>query len=240
MVAPSRCSRKMDRVGRKRITGKGALLTSRISRISGDDCRIPGNGGTSSALRARSAGSHSVLKAAASLTKSRARGARLPASDRAEDAVGIDRLPLKRGVGAFATASVEDFSFRRKIAGVRLHGGAEIEAEAVSLGDGGATRTGSTGDGAAMATPSIISFPCSRPGALGSGGGLGEELSGLSLRNVTASLMVDGTLGEKAFGGCCLPALRCQRAHHHTLGRTIVHRFSAKAELLESETGVNG
>lgn len=221
---------KMDRVGRKlRITGKGRCNITNIADIPEMICRIPGNGKfLSSALRAFDPQDLIRFFEGRGVATKVERGGRVfPASDRAEDVVtALTDCLQERGVDVHCRASVKELLVSAgKIAGVRLHGGAEIEAEAVVLATGGASYpgTGSTGDGAAMAAavghhivplqPALVPLEVEEDWA--------KELSGLSLRNVTVSLMVDGTLREKAFGEMLFTHFGVSGPIILTLSRTV-------------------
>lgn len=200
---------KMDRVGRKlRITGKGRCNITNIADIPDIIQHLPGNGVfLNSALR--TFGNHEVIRffeACGVATKVERGGRVFPASDQAEDVVNaLTSCLAARGVNLRCHAPVKMLlRSEGKIVGVRLRSGEEITADAVILAAGGASypRTGSTGDGAAMAAemghhivplqPALVPLEVEEDWA--------KELTGLSLRNVTVSLMVDGVLRGEGFG----------------------------------------
>ncbi|MGP1585106.1 MAG: NAD(P)/FAD-dependent oxidoreductase [Schwartzia sp. (in: firmicutes)] len=200
---------KMDRVGRKlRITGKGRCNITNIAEVPDIIRHIPGNGiFLSSALRAFD--NQDVIRffeTCGVATKVERGGRVFPASDHAEDVVGALTASLAaRGVELRCHAPVKALlTAQGKVAGVRLKSGEEIRADAVILATGGASYpgTGSTGDGAEMAAavghhivplqPALVPLEVEEDWA--------KELTGLSLRNVTLGLTVDGDLQEEAFG----------------------------------------
>ncbi|MGP1470113.1 MAG: NAD(P)/FAD-dependent oxidoreductase [Schwartzia sp. (in: firmicutes)] len=200
---------KMDRVGRKlRITGKGRCNITNIAEVPEIIRHIPGNGiFLSSALRAFD--NQDVIRffeTCGVATKVERGGRVFPASDHAEDVVGALTASLAaRGVELRCYAPVKALlTAQGTIAGVRLKSGEEIRADAVILATGGASYpgTGSTGDGAEMAAavghhivplqPALVPLEVEEDWA--------KELTGLSLRNVTIGLTVDGDLQEEAFG----------------------------------------
>lgn len=200
---------KMERVGRKlRITGKGRCNITNIADISEIIRQIPGNGRfLSSALHAfDNRDLIRFFEECGVATKVERGGRVFPESDRAEDVVMalIDAMRV-RGVDVRCRAPVKTLLvLAGTVVGVRLRDGEDVEAEAVILATGGASYpgTGSTGDGAAMAAalghhivplqPALVPLEVEEDWA--------KALSGLSLRNVTVSLMVEGTQREKAFG----------------------------------------
>lgn len=200
---------KMDRVGRKlRITGKGRCNITNIAEVPDLIRHMPGNGiFLSSVLRAFD--NQDVIRffeASGVATKVERGGRVFPASDRAEDVVGALTASLaSRGVALRCHAPVKALlTAQGKVAGVRLKSGEEIYADAVILATGGASYpgTGSTGDGAALAAavghrivplqPALVPLEVEEDWA--------KELTGLSLRNVTLGLRVDGDLREETFG----------------------------------------
>ncbi|MGP1366076.1 MAG: NAD(P)/FAD-dependent oxidoreductase [Schwartzia sp. (in: firmicutes)] len=200
---------KMDRVGRKlRITGKGRCNITNIAEVPDIIRHIPGNGiFLSSALRAFD--NQDVIRFFETCgveTKVERGGRVFPASDHAEDVVDALIASLAaRGVELRCHAPVKALlTAQGTIAGVRLKSGEEIHADAVILATGGASYpgTGSTGDGAEMAAavghhivplqPALVPLEVEEDWA--------KELTGLSLRNVTLGLTVDGDLQEEAFG----------------------------------------
>lgn len=200
---------KMERVGRKlRITGKGRCNITNIAEVPEIIRHIPGNGiFLSSALRAFD--NQDVIRffeTCGVATKVERGGRVFPASDHAEDVVDALIASLAaRGVELRCHAPVKALlTAQGAIAGVRLKSGEEIQADAVILATGGASYpgTGSTGDGAEMAAavghrivplqPALVPLEVEEDWA--------KELTGLSLRNVTLGLTVNGDLREEAFG----------------------------------------
>ncbi len=135
------------------------------------------------------------------------RGGRVfPASERAEDvtetlmqwvrAEGV-RIKTGRGVGKLV---VEE----NRIRGVTDTTGAFLPADAVIVATGGASypATGSTGDGYRMAHEVGHSVVPIRPALVpvNTEGDIAARLQGLSLRNVTARIIIDGRKKAEAFG----------------------------------------
>ena len=200
---------KMERLGRKlMITGKGRCNITNIADIPEIIKNIPGNGiFLSSALRAFD--NHDIIQffeECGVATKVERGGRVFPRSDRAEEVVAALTMRLhESNVDVRCHTPVKTLlTAEGKIAGVRLCSGEEMTADAVILATGGASypETGSTGDGVKMAAAMGHHIVPLRPALapLEVEEAWVRELSGLSLRNVTAGLIVNGSLREKAFG----------------------------------------
>jgi len=138
------------------------------------------------------------------------RGGRVfPASDRASDvADALERWMEQRGVSVKLNARVksldiagpDDARERPRVVGVNLYGG-RMEAGAVIVATGGASypKTGSTGDGYAMAREAGHTIVTPKPAlsAIITREDWVGELQGLSLKNVEASLMFEEPGSQK-------------------------------------------
>jgi hypothetical protein len=113
--------------------------------------------------------------------------------------------------------------------GVRVggvgHGNDEIPADAVILATGGASypATGSTGDGYRLARTAGHTIVPARPALvpLVTAGDLARRLQGLSLRNVTARVIVDGRRRAEAFGEMLFTHFGLSGPIILTLSRTV-------------------
>lgn len=138
-------------------------------------------------------------------TKTERGGRIFPASDRAEDvAAALERWGRRLGVEVRYNTRVKSIRARDgHVAGVETYSG-PIDADAVVLATGGISypKTGSTGDGYAMAAslghdivpprPSLSALVTEEPWV--------KRLQGLSLRNVRATLSVNGKKVAEQFG----------------------------------------
>jgi hypothetical protein len=92
----------------------------------------------------------------------------------------------------------------KRVLGVRTRGGREYHSDAVVITTGGASYpdTGSTGDGYRLAERVGHTIVPIRPALvpLETAGDTAPRLQGLSLRNVTASIWLDGSKETEAFG----------------------------------------
>ena len=137
------------------------------------------------------------------------RGERVfPVSDHASDVTAaLQRLLQHKKVEIRLHSKVKELlinSEDRKIRGVRLANGEEIEADAVVLATGGLSypTTGSTGDGYLMAealghtrkpcVPSLVSFILAEEWC--------ADLQGLTLKNVSLTMTENGRIRYQGFG----------------------------------------
>ena len=200
---------KMSRPGRKlRITGKGRCNLTNVAPLA-DFCRH--FGATGRFLRPAfssifSADLIAFLEQEGVETVTERGGRVFPASDRAQDVVdALVRWVGKQGVILRTGLSVQGLlPEKQRVVGVRVAGGGTIHADAVILATGGASYpgTGSTGDGYRLAEAVGHTIVPIRPALvpLETAGDTASRLQGLSLRNVTAQVWVDGKRHAEAFG----------------------------------------
>ena len=200
---------KMSRPGRKlRITGKGRCNLTNVAPLA-DFCRH--FGATGRFLRPAFSGFFSAdltafLEQEGIETVTERGGRVFPTSDRAQDVVdALVRWVGKQGVTLRTGLSVQGLlPEKQRVVGVRVAGGGTIHADAVILATGGASYpgTGSTGDGYRLAEAVGHTIVPIRPALvpLETAGDTASRLQGLSLRNVTAQVWVDGKRHAEAFG----------------------------------------
>lgn len=200
---------KMPRLGNKlRITGKGRCNLTNARPLDEFVTHFGPNGRF--LYRAFSRFFHDELReffAARGVPTVVERGQRVfPASNDARHVVTALRRYLTEGGVAVRTRSPVARLLAKdgRMAGVELAGGEVLSSEAVILATGGASypSTGSTGDGYRMAEalghrlvplrPALVPLVVQEPWVTG--------LQGLSLRNVRASLYLDGRLLAHEFG----------------------------------------
>ncbi len=135
------------------------------------------------------------------------RGGRVfPASGQARDVVdALTEWMRRQGVKVRQKVSVESLLVEdRKIRGVRDSGGETYSADAVIISTGGMSypATGSTGDGYRLARSAGHSIVPPRPALvpLETAGDVAPRLQGLSMRNVSAGVLVEGRKQGEAFG----------------------------------------
>ena len=134
------------------------------------------------------------------------RGGRVfPASGKAPDVVkALVKWVTRSGVISRCRTRVDELLLAHgRVDGVRC-GAEEIRGDAVILATGGASypATGSTGDGYALARAVGHKVMTPRPALvpLETAGTAAARMEGLSLRNVRATLLVDGHPAREAFG----------------------------------------
>ena len=156
------------------------------------------------------------------------RGGRVfPESERAaEIADALLRWARGSGVALRPRAPVAAILVRDgRVRGVRAEAG-EIAADAIVLATGGASypATGSTGDGYALARAVGHTIVPPRPALvpLVTAGNVATRLQGLSLRNVTARVIVDGRRRPEAFGEMLFTHFGLSGPIILTLSRTAV------------------
>lgn len=137
------------------------------------------------------------------------RGGRVfPVSDRAGDvADAFERWMEERGVSvklnarakSLDIAPADDEHPKPRVVGVNLYGG-RMDADAVIIATGGVSypKTGSTGDGYAMAREAGHTIVAPKPAlsALTAQEGWVRKMAGLSLKNVEATLLVEKSGGK--------------------------------------------
>ena len=136
------------------------------------------------------------------------RGGRVfPASESAGDvAAALERWAISRGAILRTRAPVSELVISGgRVTGVACAGAAlEMEAGAVILATGGASYpgTGSSGDGYRMASSAGHTIVPIRPALvpLTTAGDAAQRMQGLSLRNVSVALVIDGRRRAQEFG----------------------------------------
>jgi hypothetical protein len=199
---------KMQRSGRKlSITGKGRC---NVTNVAEQDEFIRHFGQTGTFLH--QAFSRYFSQDLVAFLESRGvplvteRGGRVfPASGKAPDVVkALVKWVTRSGVTSKCGAGVDELLVEEgEVRGVRC-GGETIRGDAVILATGGASypATGSTGDGYALACAAGHSIRDPRPALVPfeTAGKVAGRLEGLSLRNVRATLLVDGLKRREEFG----------------------------------------
>lgn len=200
---------KMSRPGRKmQITGKGRCNITNNAEIPELIKNIPGNGKfLHSCIRAFDNEDVQLFFNGNGVPTKVERGGRVfPVSDKAADAVDAMVLRLHDLAVEIVTdtKAVGIMAADGKVQGVRVSNGMEYSADAVILATGGASYpgTGSTGDGFAMAKklghtivkplPALVPLETEEEWV--------KDAQGLSLKNVEASLYVDGEKKATQFG----------------------------------------
>lgn len=200
---------KMERVGKKLlITGKGRCNITNIAEKAEIIKNIPGNGAfLNSALNAFDNEDVIYFFNGIGIETKVERGGRVfPVSDKAADVVSalLEKL-YDLNVRVRTKSAVKAINIvEGKVTGVILADGEKLMAEAVIVATGGMSypRTGSTGDGyefAKMAGHKIIT-PHGALVPLETEDEWIPEAMGLSLKNVQATLIVDGKKVASEFG----------------------------------------
>ncbi len=225
---------KMPSLGRKMmITGKGRCNLTNLADIPEIIRQIPGNGVfLNSALRAFD--NQAVIRFFEDQgvpTKGERGGRVFPVSDRAQDAVDamIRRLRELR-VSVRTKAAVRHILTEEgTVRGVALADGEVLPAAAVILAAGGASypRTGSDGSGAALAAETGHTIIPLQPALvpLTTAEHWPKELTGLSLKNVRASLRVEGKVAAEEFGEMLFTHFGVSGPIVLTLSREAAHRL---------------
>ena len=200
---------KMRRPGRKlRITGKGRCNLTNVAPLPEFVARFgPGGRFLRQAFsRFFSAELVAFLDELGLPTVTERGGRVFPTSDRAQEVVdALLRWVDERGVILRTGSPVERLLLEGgRVVGVGLSGGRTFCAGAVVLATGGASypATGSTGDGYRLAESVGHSITPIRPALvpLVTAGDVAPRLQGLSLRNVTLRVWVEGKKQAEAFG----------------------------------------
>jgi predicted Rossmann fold flavoprotein len=222
---------KMDRPGSKlRITGKGRCNLTNVAPLADFISHFGQNG-----RFLRSAFTHFFTPDLVAFFEREGvetvteRGGRIfPASDRAEDVVDALVLWARReGATLYTGQTVKELSVQgRRVVGVILADGQQLQADAVVLATGGASYpgTGSTGDGYRLAESVGHSMVPIRPALvpLETAGDIAPRLQGLSLRNVTVQVWVDGKKRVDAFGEMLFTHFGVSGPIILSLSRTVV------------------
>jgi predicted Rossmann fold flavoprotein len=199
---------KMPRSGRKlSITGKGRC---NVTNVAERDDFIGHFGATGPFLhqafaRYFSADLIGFLESLGVALVTERGGRVFPASGKAPDVVkALVKWVTRSGVTSRCRTRVDELLLAHgRVDGVRC-GAEEIRGDAVILATGGASypATGSTGDGYALARAVGHKVMTPRPALvpLETAGTAAARMEGLSLRNVRATLLVDGHAQREAFG----------------------------------------
>ena len=200
---------KMDRPGRKlRIAGKGRCNLTNVAPVSEFIAHFGPNGRFLRQAFHQFFNSDLVafFEELGVRTVTERGGRVFPASDQAQDVVdALVRWVGERGVTLRARSPVERLLVEdERVTGVQVSRGSVYRADAVIVATGGASypATGSTGDGyrlAASVGHTIVPVhPALVP--LETAGDIAPRLQGLSLRNVTVRVWVNGEKQTEAFG----------------------------------------
>lgn len=200
---------KMNRVGKKiAISGKGRCNVTNAGEITDFVQHYPGNGKFLYASLNEFSNEDLIafLKENGVETKTERGGRVFPVANEAEVIVtALEKFLKKNKVEIILGQRVKELIFEKeRICGIRLANGEKLKARAVIIATGGASYpgTGSTGDGyelAKMAGHRIIDpFPALVP--LKTSERWPRELQGLTLKNVEASIWVEGQKKATEFG----------------------------------------
>lgn len=135
------------------------------------------------------------------------RGGRFfPVDNRAEDiALALENWAIGLGVEIRTGAPINELLIQDdRVVGVKLGNHKEIKADAVIVATGGRSYpgTGSNGDGYRLAEEAGHTLVPTRPALvpIETAGTTAKDLQGLSLKNVTVSLLIDGKAKDQALG----------------------------------------
>lgn len=264
---------KMKRLGRKlSITGKGRCNITNAASVEEIIKHIPGNGRfLYSAMNAFDNQDVIALFESLGVKTKVERGQRVfPVSDKASDVVeALEERLQELGVKVYTECRVKELLFssvsdaedaadtakdgsesaQKKICGVLLHNGRTEDADAVIVATGGTSYpgTGSSGDGQRLAQaaghtiiplePSLVPLETEEPWV--------RSISGLSLRNVKATLLADGKRVDEAFGemmfthfgvtGPVILSLSRRAAQELRKGRFVELKLNLKPALSEEQ-----
>ena len=200
---------KMDRPGRKlRITGKGRCNLTNVVPLSEFITHFGPNGRFLRQAFSRFFTSELVafFEELGVRTVAERGGRVFPVSGQAQDVVdALVRWVGERGVTLRTQSPVERLLVEGgRVVGVQASRGRVYRADAVIVATGGASypATGSTGDGYRLAESVGHTIVPIRPALvpLETAGGVAPRLQGLSLRNVTVRVWVNGKKQAKVFG----------------------------------------
>lgn len=231
---------KMKRPGKKMlITGKGRCNITNAATVPEIIKNIHGNGKfLNSAMRAYDNEDVIYFFEGQGVATKVERGQRVfPISDKAQDVVDAMVHKLHElGVKIETESPVADILVQDNVVkGVKLQSGASLKAEAVILCTGGASYpgTGSTGDGYKMAQklghtlvdirPSLVPLETEEDWV--------KTVQGLSLRNIKATLLVDGEKKTDMFGEMMF-------THFGVTGPIILSLSRAVTEALQNDAFV--
>ena len=231
---------KMKRPGKKMlITGKGRCNITNAATVPEIIKNIHGNGKfLNSSMRAYDNEDVIYFFESQGVPTKVERGQRVfPVSDKAQDVVDAMVHKLHElGVKIVTESPVAEILAQDdKIKAVKLQSGASLKADAVILCTGGASYpgTGSTGDGYKMAAklghtlvdirPSLVPLETEEDWV--------KSVQGLSLRNVKATLLVDGEKKTDMFGEMMF-------THFGVTGPIILSLSRAATEALQADSFV--
>ena len=231
---------KMKRPGKKMlITGKGRCNITNAATVPEIIKNIHGNGKfLNSSLRAYDNEDVIYFFESQGVPTKVERGQRVfPVSDKAQDVVDAMVHKLQELGVKIETDSpaAEILAQDGRVKAVKLQSGASMKADAVILCTGGASYpgTGSTGDGYKMAAklghtlvdirPSLVPLETEEDWV--------KSVQGLSLRNVKATLLVDGEKKTDMFGEMMF-------THFGVTGPIILSLSRAAAEALQADSFV--
>ncbi|MBQ7516697.1 MAG: NAD(P)/FAD-dependent oxidoreductase [Schwartzia sp.] len=225
---------KMPALGRKMmITGKGRCNLTNLADIPEIIRQIPGNGVfLNSVLRAFD--NQAVIRFFEEQgvpTKGERGGRVFPVSDRAQDAVDamIRRLRELRVRVKTKAAVRHILTEAGAVRGVETKDGERLEAAAVILAAGGASYpgTGSDGSGAVLARETGHTIVPLQPALvpLETAEDWPKTLTGLTLKNVRASLLVEGNVVGEEFGEMLFTHFGVSGPIILTLSREAAHRL---------------
>ena len=231
---------KMKRPGKKMlITGKGRCNITNAATVPEIIKNIHGNGKfLNSSMRAYDNEDVIYFFESQGVPTKVERGQRVfPVSDKAQDVVDAMVHKLHElGVKIVTESPVAEILAQDdKIKAVKLQSGASLKADAVILCTGGASYpgTGSTGDGYKMAQklghtlvdirPSLVPLETEEDWV--------KSVQGLSLRNVKATLLVDGEKKTDMFGEMMF-------THFGVTGPIILSLSRAATEALANDCGI--
>lgn len=199
---------KMGAIGRKlQITGKGRCNITNVAEISDFIKNMPGNGPFlySSFHQFNNQDVITFFEQQGVSTKVERGGRVFPVSDKAADVVaGFQRRLDELGVKVMLRQTVKQIHVENGLVHAVMTQDTEYPADAVIIATGGASYpgTGSAGEGFLLAQtlghsivtpkPSLVPLTVEEDWI--------KELQGLSLRNVTASIWVNGQCLAKEFG----------------------------------------
>ena len=199
---------KMNRPARKlRITGKGRCNLTNVAPLADFIAHFPNGRFLRQAFSRFFTPDLVAFFQGLGLPTVTERGGRVfPISEKAQDVVdALTRWVRRRGVTLRTESPVERLVIEGgRVIGVQVSGEQDHRADAVIIATGGASYpgTGSTGDGYRLAKAVGHTIVPIRPALvpLETGGDVAPRLQGLSLRNVTARLLVEGKKPAELFG----------------------------------------
>lgn len=227
---------KMDRPGIKlRITGQGRCNVTNVDPVREAIQRFPaGEYFIRPALYDLSSDDLRAFLAKRGVPTEVQRGGRVfPVSEDARDVVEALTSWIDRQGVTLRTRSVVNQLLVEggRVSGVRISDGRVYRADATIVATGGASypATGSTGDGYRLAESVGHTIVPIRPALvpLETAGDVASRLEGLSLRNVTVSVWMDGSKTNEAFGEMVFTGFGVSGPIVLTLSREVVDALRA-------------